>query len=150
MNLIALPHTNEFVRIFNIGEPVRVSLEFHQELEKVDPPLRPIALKMRTCESHSEAAVELGKSRQYVQKWAAVIRGEVEIPEGSVDSGTRDLIAKQMKGLVKLGKTYREIGDILNEQGTRTAAGNLWNRKRVAAFYADVTGARKRNKERSK
>ena len=84
MNLIALPHTNEFVRIFNIGKIVKVGEDFDELLQSVEPHLRPVALVLRRTESQEEAAEELGVSRAFIQRSAAIIRGvqpDIEEPE---------------------------------------------------------------------
>jgi len=141
MNLIALPHTNEFVRIFNIGEPVRVSEDFDELLHEVEPKLRPVALILRSSSSQEMAGARLGMSRSSVQLAAAVIRGEkrewkepepLPITPCKADKSdyeariTAFITERRMSGL-----TGAEISDELNEAGYMTERGYAFTSRTV-------------------
>lgn len=73
MNLIALPHTNPFVQIFNIGKAVKVGEDFDELLHEAPFECRAVALLLREA-SQEEAAVKAGTSRHEIQRMAAMLR----------------------------------------------------------------------------
>jgi len=141
VNLIALPHTNEFVRIFNIGKPVKVGEDFDELLQSVEPHLRPVALVLRRTESQEEAAKELGVSRAFVQRSAAIIRGEqpdvdgIEFapsPEFTGDSAEREKrITKIITDCRAKGMSAEETRIVLKRAGATTTRGTAFSTRSV-------------------
>jgi len=161
VNLIALPHTNEFVKLVNIGEPVRVSLEFHEELVKADPSLRPIALVLRDADSQEEAAQKVGISRAAVQRSAALLRGDChEIGMGEykiqpVPNEDKDERERRITEIVTecraRGMSAEETRLVLNQAGALTKNGtpfstrsvNRWAESRQIPFVSKSNDVKK-------
>lgn len=141
MNLIALPHTNPFVRLVKVERQVNVSGELDERIQNTPYELRPVALLLVAGMNHRQAGEELGLSRRLVQRQAAVIKGESDsLAENTYEKKLwllldlsqrqkittekiRELRAQNMKG--------EDVAEELNRLGILTDRGCSFNYKAV-------------------
>lgn len=141
MNLIALPHTNEFVQIFKIGEPIDVSDTLDELIQETPPELRPVALLLLKGRSHRQVGREIGMSRSHVQKQAAFIKGQPEEIDAEAYDKTlwlsmsneqrTEAVTKAIVELRAKNMTGEAVAEALNELGYRSAKGFKFTKRGV-------------------
>jgi len=145
VNLVALPSTNEFLRLvkprLKVQRQIDVSGELDERIQATPHELRPTALLLVAGMNHRQAGEVLGLSRSLVQRQAAVIKGESDLLSENTFDKKRwllmDLAQRQKITTAKIlelraqNMRGEDVAQELNRLGILTDRGCPFNNKAV-------------------
>jgi len=157
VNLIALPHTNDFVKLVKVEQQIDVSGEVDELIQETPHELRPLVLTLLTGKTQEQTAAEMNISRAEIWKMLSKVRPPVQPkaqPEKSPKVKELDktdahkAITRFMVECLDARMTCDQIAAEADKAGVRTPTGCKFA-KRTVARWIQVRGLERtpRNKE---